>query len=207
MIKSWLKRATSSRPVLWLLLAGAVFGAGGWSSLRALEPLPADPQGQAQAAKSLAKKAAAQPTGSQAAPSQEASRQASPQKWGAVEPGRRDPFNIPKPATAGGGDNTEGMPGTDTGGPIPPGKKGLVISQLRLEGVVDQKTSNSRIAVVATPANRAYFLRENDEVYNGVVSKITPDSIYFTENARDPTGQMVSRQVIKKLGSTPGENR
>ncbi len=207
MIKSWLKRAMSSRSVLWLLLAGAVLWVAGRSSLRAVEPMPADPQGQAQAAKSLAKKAAAQPAGSQAASAQEATKQASPPKWGPVEPGRRDPFNIPKPEKAGGPDSAEAMAGGDTGGPIPPGKKGLVINQLRLQGVVDQKASNSKIAVVATPANRAYFLRENDEVYNGVVSKITPDSIYFTENARDPTGQMVSRQVIKKLGSGPGENR
>ena len=91
-------------------------------------------------------------------------------------------------------------------GMLPKGKRGLVISQLTLEGIVNQKASNSNIAVVKSPVSRAaFFLRENDEVYNGVVSKITPDSIYFTENARDLTGQMISRQVVKKLGSGPGE--
>ena len=92
-------------------------------------------------------------------------------------------------------------------GPLPPGKRGLIISQLRLEGVVRQTGGRPTIAVVTNSTNRAYFLRESDEVYNGVVSKITPDSIYFTENVRTPGGPMTSREVIKRLGSGPGENR
>jgi type II secretory pathway component PulC len=92
-------------------------------------------------------------------------------------------------------------------GPLPPGKRGLVIAQLRVEGIVRQETSNKMIAVVVTSTDRAYFLHENDEVYNGVVSKITPDSVYFSENFRDVNGRMATRQVVKRLGSGPGENR
>jgi hypothetical protein len=206
MVKSWLKRAWNGGPVFRLLLAFAVgLGAVG-NFLRASEPMPTPPQGAAQAAKNVARKAAASPAGTQSAPAKQApqmaTQAATPSKWGAVEPGRRDPFNIPKPAKASG--TAEGM--DQAVGELPKGKKGLVISQLRLEGIVNQRASNSMIAVVRSPVSRAaFFLRENDEVYNGVVSKITPDSIYFTENARDLTGQMVSRQVIKKLGSGPGE--
>jgi hypothetical protein len=205
MVKSWLKRAWNGRPILWLLLwVVAVFWGAPCTPLQASGPSPAPPQGQAQAAKNLARKAAAKPAGSQAAPAKEATQMATPPKWGPVEPGRRDPFNIPKPEKGGAMAGAEGLPGIS--GPLPAGKKGLVISQLKLEGIVNQKASNSMIAVVASPTSRAaFFLRENDELYNGVVNKITPDSIYFTENARDLTGQMVSRQVIKKLGSGPGE--
>jgi dUTPase len=93
------------------------------------------------------------------------------------------------------------------GGPLPPGKRGLLVSQLRLEGVVRQSGDKPMIAVVTNRTNRAYFLRENDEVYNGVVSKITPDSIYFTEKVRTADGQTGTREVVKRLGSGPGENR
>lgn len=116
------------------------------------------------------------------------------------EAGRRDPFKLPPPPGNGNGE-----PGFT--GPLPPGKKGLVISQLRLEGIVREDKSNSMIAVVTNATDRAYFLREKDEVYNGVVSKITPDSVYFTENAMQSNGSVLSHEVVKKLGSAPGEGR
>ena len=49
------------------------------------------------------------------------------------------------------------------------------------------------LAVVINPANRAYFLRESDVVYNGVVSKITFDSVQFRENYSTPTAGSNSR--------------
>lgn len=205
MVKNWLKGAWNSGPVLGLLLAGALTLSAAGSTSRAAEPAPALPQG-AQAAKNVARKAAAAPKGGQSAPAKEgpSATAPAPHKWGPVEAGHRDPFNIPKPVKGGAGEPGVGM--DQASGMLPKGKRGLVISQLTLEGIVNQKASNSNIAVVKSPVSRAaFFLRENDEVYNGVVSKITPDSIYFTENARDLTGQMISRQVVKKLGSGPGE--
>ena len=115
--------------------------------------------------------------------------------------GRRDPFRIPGPPVPGR------VPGEEILGPLPPGIRGLVISQLRLEGIVRLDVPNTMIAVVDTNANRAYFLRENDAVYNGVVSKITPDSVYFRENAIDPSGNVVTREVVKRLSAGPGEGR
>jgi hypothetical protein len=207
MIKSWLKRRWNGRPALWLLLGALLLWSVEGSLLKAADPPPAPPQGQAQAAKKLARKAAARPTGSQSAPSKEAdaSQVPSPQAVGPGESGRRDPFDIPKPEKSGGQvASGQGLPGEP--GVRPAGKRGLVIGQLSLEGIVNQKATNAMIAVVTTPESRAaFFLRENDELYNGVVSKITRDSIYFTENARNLAGQMASRQVIKKLGSGPGE--
>jgi hypothetical protein len=89
-------------------------------------------------------------------------------------------------------------------GNLPPGTRGLVISRLRLEGIVRLDTSNILIAVVDTNANRAYFLRENDAVYNGVVSKITPDSVTFRENTLDSAGKVATRDVVLRLTQGPG---
>jgi len=89
-------------------------------------------------------------------------------------------------------------------GPLPPGPRGLVISQLRVEGIVRLDTNNTMIAVVDNDRNRAYFLRENDAVYNGIVSKITPDSVIFRENALDQSGKVTVREVVKRLGQGPG---
>ena len=94
-----------------------------------------------------------------------------------------------------------------TMGPLPAGKRGLIISQLRVEGIVRENTTNKMIAVVNNQRNYAQFLGENDEVYNGVVSRITPDAVYFKENVLDQDGRVSTREVVKKLGSAPGEGR
>jgi hypothetical protein len=117
--------------------------------------------------------------------------------------GRRDPFKLPPPPVTGGSGGAIDM----AAGPLPPGTRGLVISQLRLGGIVRQDTTHVMLAVVINPANRAYFLRESDVVYNGVVSKITPDSVQFRENYLDPNGRVQTREVVKRLGQAPGERR
>jgi len=116
--------------------------------------------------------------------------------------GRRDPFKLPTALT------TPGVPASpETMGPLPPGNRGLVIDQLVLEGVVRQETTNTQIAVVTNASKRAYFLRENDAVYNGVVSKITLDSVTFSENALDQNGRVHTHDVVKRLSPAPGEGR
>lgn len=117
--------------------------------------------------------------------------------------GRRDPFRLPPPPRPG----QQVSAGGEVLGPLPPGPRGLVISQLRLEGIVRQDTSNTMIAVVDNASNRAYFLRENDAVYNGIVSKITPDSVYFQENFLDQDGRVQTREIVKRLSQAPGEVR
>lgn len=113
--------------------------------------------------------------------------------------GRRDPFKPPPPPAE------QGVAGLI--GPLPPGTRGLLISQLLLEGIVRLDSTNKMIAVVTNNTKRAYFLRENDTVYDGVVSKITPDAVYFKENHLDPRGRVTSMEVVKRLGSAPGEGR
>ncbi len=118
--------------------------------------------------------------------------------------GRRDPFKLPVYAAPGPGQASEGEMVT---GPLPPGKRGLLISQLILQGIVRLDTSNQMIAVVTNYSKRAYFLRENDTLYNGLVSKITPDSVTFRENYLDSTGHVETREVTRRLGPASGEGR
>lgn len=118
-----------------------------------------------------------------------------------VPVGTRDPFDLPKPAKA------EGKLSEVPPSSLPSGTRGLVIGQLKVEGIVREDNSNTMIAVVTGRTNLAYFLRESDPVYDGVVSKITPDSVYFKENYLDEAGRMNSREVIKRLAGAPGEKQ
>lgn len=66
---------------------------------------------------------------------------------------------------------------------------------------------NKMIAVVTNETKRAYFLHENQSVYNGVVSKITMDAVYFTENVLDAEGRVTTREVVKRMNTALGEGR
>jgi len=55
------------------------------------------------------------------------------------------------------------------------------------------------LAVVVNSSHHTYFLRENDQVFNGSVEKITSDSIIFREFVKDPLGRETAREVVKKL--------
>lgn len=122
---------------------------------------------------------------------------------GPLMAGRRDPFRLPTPVVAGASQQSW----EEITGPLPPGIRGLVVSQLRLEGLVREDLSNTMIAIVTNNTNRAYFLREKDEVYHGVVSKITIDVIYFKVEYHDAQGKVQTREVAIRLGSGPGGGR
>ena len=81
------------------------------------------------------------------------------------------------------------------------GKKCIAIDQITLQGVV--RSPNGAIAVVSSGAKKTYFLRENDPVYNGVVVKISPDSIVFRETVMDRLGKTSQREVVKKIQNSP----
>ena len=116
--------------------------------------------------------------------------------------GRRDPFK----ASVTPGAVSRVAAGA-VSGTLPAGIRGLVISELRLEGTVRQEPANTMIAVVTNYTKRAYFLRVNDTLYNGVVSKITPEAVYFKENTLDSSGRVATHEVEIKVGLAPGEGR
>ena len=80
------------------------------------------------------------------------------------------------------------------------GKRCLAVDQIALKGVV--RSDSGMIAVVVNAVEKAYFLRENDPVFNGYVVKITGDSIIFKETVHDRLGKPFEREVTKKI-TTP----
>jgi Tfp pilus assembly protein PilP len=101
--------------------------------------------------------------------------------------GRRDPFISPVVAHSMNGS------GCSTG------KRCLAIDQIALKGVV--RSDTGMIAVVVNAVNKAYFLRENDPVFNGYVVKITGDSIIFKETLQDKLGKPFEREITKKINT------
>jgi len=88
---------------------------------------------------------------------------------------------------------------------LPPGKAGLQVASLRLDGIV--RAPNGMIAVVTNPQLRTYFLREGDQLYDGRVEKIAMDSVSFHEIGKDAFGKPVERQVNKRIYSSAGEQQ
>ena len=106
-----------------------------------------------------------------------------------THPGKmRDPFV--SPVVRSGGNIGSGC---DTG------KRCLVVDQIVLKGIV--KSPAGFIAVVENPAKRAYFMRENDPVFNGKVVRITGDTVVFQEQVTDKVGKQSMREVVKKVNA------
>jgi Tfp pilus assembly protein PilP len=124
--------------------------------------------------------AAAAPAPAAAKP-EPAKPKAEDKKW--AMNGKRDPFFSPVVHQEGSGCST--------------GKKCLEINAINLRGVV--KSDNGFIAVVTNNIGKAYFLRENDPVFNGYVVKITGDSVVFQETVQDKLGKTSTHEVIKKI--------
>ena len=114
----------------------------------------------------------------------------------------RDPFSIPKPVVMSG---VENQASEEISHPCPGGTRCLVIGQLQLEGIV--RVGSKMIAVLANPAHRAYFLHENEPLYNGTLTRITPDAVYFTEEYHDASGKVATREVVRQLAAPPGEKK
>lgn len=108
---------------------------------------------------------------------------------------RRDPFTalISERKAATGPSN------------LPPGKGGLVISTVRVDGTV--RSGNEMIAVVSNPDEHVYFVREGDHLYDGDVEKIGIDGVTFKEDSKDAFGKTVERIVTKRIYASAGEQQ
>jgi Tfp pilus assembly protein PilP len=199
--------------VLGMLLAAGIPGLYGQTAPAAgvaVKPAPAAKQD----APNAAKPAAPKPTGAKAtgtkttaksgakasvkkAPSAAAPAEgaAAPSSEAEGKAARRDPFeSLISRQQAGAGKN------------LPPGKAGLQVSTLRLDGIV--RAPNGMIAVVSNPQLRTYFLREGDQLYDGRVEKIAMDGVSFHEVGKDAFGKPVERQVSKRIyASSAGEQQ
>jgi Tfp pilus assembly protein PilP len=100
--------------------------------------------------------------------------------------GRRDPFVSPVVVRMG-----------ESTGSCSTGKRCLVIDQLTVQGVV--KTNNGWIAVIGNPSKKVYYVRENDALYDGFVTRITTDSVVFRQNVVDTMGKSIQKEVVKRI--------
>jgi len=166
---------------------------------------PAAPATNAKPAKQAAKPAAKPATpGAKAAPKRakkSTPRAAKPPTTAAspvvkeTKVAKRDPFESLVGREHGGGPT----------GPLPPGKAGLQVSTLRLDGIV--RAPSGMIAVVSNPQSRTYFLREGDQLYDGRVEKIAMDGVSFHEVGKDAFGKPLERQVSKRIYASAGEQQ
>jgi Tfp pilus assembly protein PilP len=153
-----------------------------------LKAVPVKPVARVKAGTSHAKVAVATVAGgSKAAPSVQPGKAAEskPVSEEIRTAGRRDPFVSPVVAMGAIGSGCSA------------GKRCLTIDQIALKGVV--KSESGMIAVVTNAVDKAYFLRENDPVFNGYVVKITGDSIIFKETFHDRLGKSLTRDVTKSI--------
>jgi hypothetical protein len=88
---------------------------------------------------------------------------------------------------------------------LPPGKAGLIVETLRINGIVH--SANGMIAIVSNSQQRVYFLREGDKLYDGSVDKIELAGISFKEIGKDAFGKPLERMVMKRLYPSPGEEK
>lgn len=167
---------------------------------------PAKPSAKAPAKANPPAKAAAAPAPAKApaaakAPAKEAEKK--PVKPPVEKPAeekvsavRRDPF-----------DPLMNKPSQSTEAPqnLPPGKAGLVVGTLRIDGIVGG--AHGMIAIVSNPQQRVYFLREGDKLYDGSVEHITIEAVSFQEVGKDAFGKPLERQVTKRIYPSPGEQQ
>jgi Tfp pilus assembly protein PilP len=181
-------------------------------------PAPAKPSGAAPAnapAKAPAKPAAATPAKAPAATPAKAAAKAPADAKGAAKTASATPGKPPaeKPAeekTAVRRDPfdtllTKARAGNAPPENLPPGKAGLIVDTLRINGIVH--SPNGMIAIVSNAQQRVYFLREGDKLYDGSVQKIALDAISFNEIGKDAFGKPLERVVTKRLYPTPGEQQ
>jgi Tfp pilus assembly protein PilP len=144
--------------------------------------------------KAKSKKAGAKSTAPASAVTAPGADAASPAEKAEPVASKRDPF-LPLV-------NTKAEAG---GEHLPPGKAGLVISTVRIDGTV--RMTGGMIAVVTNPDQRVYFIREGDRLYDGEVEKIGLDGVTFRENSKDAFGKSVERSVTKRIYPSAGEQQ
>jgi Tfp pilus assembly protein PilP len=109
---------------------------------------------------------------------------------------RRDPFDTLL---------TKARPTNEPPENLPPGKAGLIVETLRINGIA--RGPSGMIAIVSNSQQRVYFLKEGDKLYDGAVEKIALNSISFQEMGKDAFGKPLERTVTKQLYPIPSGDK
>jgi len=191
-----MKMANTSAKLLAVLALALPLATGGWAqdapaNATAMKAQSAKPAKAAKRSAKTAQHAKSAAAAKPAATGAEAAAAPAGDKIEAV--GKRDPFapliNDKK----------------DSGQHLPPGKAGLVIATVRVDGAV--RSGSAMIAVVSNPEQSVYFIREGDRLYDGDVEKIGLDGVTFKENSKDAFGKPVERMVTKRIYASAGEQQ
>lgn len=183
--------AKSCAKLIGVLVISAGLGAGVWGQNKTTKK-PARKHAQNVPAAAKALPAAAAPATAPATPAAVPDASAGADKTIAVE-GKRDPFVSLINVSNGKGVN------------LPPGKAGLVIATVHVDGTV--QSQGGMIAVLSNPDQRVYFVREGDKLYDGDVQKITLDGVTFQEDSKDAFGKPIERVVTKRIYASAGEQQ
>lgn len=103
--------------------------------------------------------------------------------------GRRDPFVS---LTGRGADVP--VPGSARPGGVP----GLLVGEITLKGVL-KSPKGGFIALVQSPDNRTYIIRQGDKVFDGSVKAITAEAVVFSQDVNDPLSLVKQREVRKAI--------
>jgi hypothetical protein len=115
--------------------------------------------------------------------------------------GRRDPFVNPVPPPPQAFDPLSVVPAVR-----PLGLPGVLLNEALLVGVVTSEEPSMNVVVVIAPGNRTFFARAGDELFDAVVTEISPNAIVFEVKPLGGQPEPEQReQVVRTLNATPGE--
>jgi hypothetical protein len=106
---------------------------------------------------------------------------------------RPDPFLNPTVFVSSGPKKDEEV----IRGNPPPGIAGTLIAQAEFLGT--SLSDARRLAVIRGSDNRAYFLLEEDKLFDGYLKTIEPDAVTFIRETKMKSGKVITQEVRKQL--------
>lgn len=85
-------------------------------------------------------------------------------------------------------------------GERPPGIAGMSIDDIVVHGI--WRTRTGFIAQVRAVDNKSYLVRAGDLLYDGEVTRVSPNEVVFRQNINDPQSVKPFREVTKQLNVT-----
>lgn len=82
-------------------------------------------------------------------------------------------------------------------GERPPGIAGMSIDDVVIHGI--WRTRTGFIAQVRAVDNKSYLVRSGDLLYDGEVTRVSPNEVVFRQNINDPQSVKPFREVTKQL--------
>lgn len=115
--------------------------------------------------------------------------------------GRRDPFlnPVPKPTPAAQAEAAAAIA-------RPPGLRGVLLSEVRITGIVTSKDPGMTKVVLVTSGRKTYFAGRGEALFDAVIKEIRPDSVVFSivsPTTRQPTNE----DAVRTVGTSAGENK